>query len=69
MSVLQPKSYYIKLLTHIDGGGSVTDFFGALFFGGSRNASPAGKIEPPKNLSQNAPPSMCVRKTRGIFVS
>ena len=39
----------------------MTDFLEALFYPLARNASPAGKIEPPKNLSQNAPPSMCVR--------
>ena len=55
-------------ITHIDKGGSVTDFLGALFYPAARNASPPGKIEPPKNLSQNAPLSMCVRETRGIFL-
>ena len=46
--------------THIDKGGSVTDILWALFYPPARNASPPGKIEPPKNLSQNAPLSMCV---------
>ena len=47
----------------------MTDFLEALFYPAARNASPPGKIEPPKNLSQNAPVSMCVRQKRVIFVS
>ena len=36
----------IGYLTHIDNGGFVTDFTGALFCLTARNASPSGKIEP-----------------------
>ena len=44
--------------THMDKGGFVTDFYGALFY------PPSGKIGPRKNRSQNAPLSMCVSETR-----
>ena len=45
----------------------MTEFFGALFYPSARNASPPGKIEPQKNLSQNAPLSMCVKVNKGVF--
>ena len=47
----------------------MTEFLGALFYPLAKHCEPAGKIELPKYLSQNAPVSMCVSvKTALIFV-